>query len=58
MAWINNPVIRFTKEDARPLHHPHSDALVVGIRVGDYNTYLVLMDNGSSADILYCPAFQ
>ena len=58
MARINNLVIEFTKEDARRLHHPHNDALVVNIRVGDYNTHRVLVDNGSSADILYYPAFQ
>ena len=58
MAWVNNPIIGFTKEDAQWLHHPHDDALVVSIRVGDYNTYRVLVDNGSSADILYYPAFQ
>ena len=39
MARIDNPIIRFTKEDARHLHHPHDDALVVSIRVGDYNTH-------------------
>ena len=46
------------EEDARHLHHPHNDALVVIIRVGDYNTHRVLVDNGNSADILYYPAFQ
>ena len=58
MARINNPVIEFTKEDARRLHHPHNDVLVVNICVGDYNTHRVLMDNGSPADILYYPTFQ
>ena len=58
MARINNPIIGFTEEDARRLHHSHDDALVVSIRVGDYNTHQVLVDNGSSADILYYPAFQ
>ena len=42
----------------RRLHHPHDDALVISIRVGDYNVHRVLVDNGSSADILYYPAFQ
>ena len=28
------------------------------MRVGDYNMHRVLVDNGSSADILYYPAFQ
>ena len=58
MAWIDNLVIRFTEEDVRRLHHPHDDALVVSIRVRDYNTHRVLLDNGSSTDILYYSAFQ
>ena len=58
MAWIDNLVIGFSEEDARRLHHPHDDALVVSLRVGDYNMHRVLVDNDSSADILYYPAFQ
>ena len=55
---IGNPPIEFSEEDAQRLHHPHDDALVVTIRAGDYNIHRVLVDNGSSADILYYPAFQ
>jgi len=58
MARIDNPVIRFTKEDARCLYHPHDDALIVSIQVGDYNTHRVLVDNGSSVDILYYLTFS
>ncbi|XP_030938510.1 uncharacterized protein LOC115963586 [Quercus lobata] len=58
MAQINNHVIGFTKEDGRRLHHPHNDVLVVSIQVRDYNTHRVLVDNGSSIDILYYPTFQ
>ncbi|XP_075670024.1 uncharacterized protein LOC142639771 [Castanea sativa] len=54
----DSPSIGFTEEDARRLHHPHDDALVVSIRAGDYNMHRVLVDNGNSADILYYPAFQ
>ena len=53
IARIDNPVIGFTEEDARRLHYPNDDALVVSIQVGDYNTYQILVDNESSADILY-----
>ncbi|XP_030970380.1 uncharacterized protein LOC115990723 [Quercus lobata] len=52
------PIIGFSEEDAQRLHHPHDDALVVNLRVGDYNMHRVLVDNGSSADILYYTAFQ
>ena len=26
IVWIDNPIIEFSKEDARHLHHPHDDA--------------------------------
>ena len=58
MARIDNPVIGFLEEDTRRLHHPHDDALVVSLRVGDYKMHRVLIDNGSSSDILYYLAFQ
>ena len=35
MARIDNPIIKFSEEDAQRLHHPHNDALVVSIRVGE-----------------------
>ena len=58
MAWIDNPVIGFSEEDARRLHHPHDNALVVSLRVADSNMHWVLVDNGSSTDILYYLTFQ
>ena len=58
MALVDNPIIGFSEEDARRLYHPHDDALVVSIRVGDYNTHRVLVDNGSFTNIFYYPAFQ
>ena len=57
IAWREGPIIGFSEEDARRLHHLHDDALVISIRVGDYNIHRVLVDNGSSVDILYHPAF-
>ena len=53
MARIDNPVIGFLEEDAWRLHHLHDDALIVSIWIEDYNTYKVLVDNGSSVNILY-----
>ena len=58
IARREGSIIGFSEEDARRLHHPHDDALVVSIRVGDYNMHRVLVDNDSSVDILYYPAFQ
>ena len=58
IAQRESPIIGFSEEDARRLHHPHDDALVVSIHIGDYNVHRVLVDNGSSANILYYPTFQ
>ena len=58
IARRESPIIGFSEKDARRLHHPHDDALVVSIRIEYYNMHRVLVDNGSLADILYYPAFQ
>ena len=58
MARIDNLINGFTEEDDRRLHHLHDDALVVSIRIGDYNTHRVLVDNGSLTSILYYLTFQ
>ena len=52
MAQIDNPVVGFSEEDARRLHHQHDDTLVVSQRVGDYNMHWVLVDNDSLVDIV------
>ncbi|XP_075637010.1 uncharacterized protein LOC142609323 [Castanea sativa] len=51
-------VITFTNEDAKRVHHPYDNAIVITLLVADYKTRRVLVDNGSSADILYYLAFQ
>ena len=58
MPQIDNPTIEFSEDDARRLHHPHDDALVVSLQIGDYNMHRVLINNGNSADILYYLTFQ
>ena len=50
--------ISFTDKDAERIHHSHDDAIVITLLIADYTTRRVLVDNGSSADILYYPAFQ
>ena len=55
---MDEPTISFTDEDAERIHHPHDDAIVITLLIADYTTRRVLVDNGSSADILYYPAFQ
>jgi hypothetical protein len=40
------------------IFYPHDDALVVTMMIGNYNIHRILVDNGSSADILFLPAFE
>ena len=50
--------ITFTDEDAKKVQHPHDDAIVIISLIADYTTRKVLVDNGSSTNILYYPTFQ
>ncbi|XP_063935619.1 uncharacterized protein LOC135147089 [Daucus carota subsp. sativus] len=50
--------ITFTEGDARTVHHPHSDALVVSAVIGNINVHRLLVDNGSSVNILAYSAYQ
>ena len=45
--------IMFTDEDAERVHHPYDDAIIITLLIADYTTRRVLVDNGSSVDILY-----
>lgn len=51
------PII-FFKKDSRGVSHPHNDALVVTLVISNYKTCRILIDNGSSTDILYLPVFN
>ena len=48
----------FNEVDARGVKQPHNDPLVIMLNIEGFNTKRILMDNGSSADIIYLPAFQ
>ena len=55
---LDDQVISFSEEDARGTHQPHDDTLVVTINIAGFTTRRVMIDNESSADILYLPAYQ
>ena len=55
---VNSPTINSSEENARWLHHPHDDTLVINLSIVGFNTRQVLVDNRSSKDIIYYPAFQ
>ena len=48
----------FNKAIARGMKQPHNDPLVIMLTIEGFNTKRILVDNGSSTDIIYLPAFQ
>ena len=48
----------FNEADARGVKQPHNKPLVIMLNIEGFNTKRILIDNGSSADIIYLPAFQ
>ncbi|KAL5545894.1 hypothetical protein UlMin_005581 [Ulmus minor] len=53
----DDPII-FTESEARGLWHPHTDAIVVTLRIAGQKVFRILVDNGSSADILFKSTFN
>ncbi|XP_022864597.1 uncharacterized protein LOC111384542 [Olea europaea var. sylvestris] len=52
------PPIIFTQEDAEGVHFPHCDALVVRVVIARNGLKRMLVDNGSSVNILFQSAFD
>ncbi|GFS41820.1 hypothetical protein Acr_00g0076520 [Actinidia rufa] len=50
--------ITFNNDNLRGLHLPHDDALVVSAVIANFNVQRILIDNGSSADILFISVFE
>lgn len=50
--------IIFTDHDLEGVQLPHSDALVVTMRVGNFDVKRILIDPGSSAEIMYDSLFK
>ncbi|GFZ17254.1 hypothetical protein Acr_26g0005240 [Actinidia rufa] len=54
----DQPPITFSSDDLRGLHLPHDDALVVSAVIANFNVQRILIDSGSSTDILFISAFE
>ena len=58
MRIMEEQAITFKDEAAERVHHPHDDIIVITLLIAYYTTRKVLVDNGSSADILYYPVYS
>ncbi|KAL5546702.1 hypothetical protein UlMin_006389 [Ulmus minor] len=54
---FDDPII-FTEGEARSLWHPHTDAIVVTLRIAGRKVFEILVDNRSSADIMFKSTFN
>ncbi|XP_048493253.1 uncharacterized protein LOC104883311 [Beta vulgaris subsp. vulgaris] len=52
------PAISFTLEDAKHVVYPHDDPLVVTLKISNCLVHRILVDGGSSANILYLSTFE
>ena len=50
--------ITFSDSDLEGYQHPHDDPLVIRVVVDNKTVHRVLVDNGSSADIIFASAFD
>ncbi|XP_023927641.2 uncharacterized protein LOC112039032 [Quercus suber] len=46
------PTLSFLEEDKIGTVQPHDDALVITLRIGDYDVKRVMVDNGSGAEVM------
>ena len=54
----SDEAIAFTGKDLEGVQFPHSDALVIKLKLNSHRVCRVLVDTGSSADILFIDAFE
>ena len=48
----------FSEEDTKGVKQPHDDPLVIMLMIEEFNTRKILVDNGSSVEIIYLSTFQ
>ena len=52
------PVVSFTEADLEMVQHPHNDALVVSLQVGECQVKCILINQGNFCDIMYVRCYK
>ena len=50
--------LSFSKEDKIGTTQPYDDALLITLRIGDYNVKRVMVDGGSAAEVIYLDLYK
>ena len=48
-----HPTLSFSEEDKIRTTQPHDDALLITLRIGDYDVKIVMVDGGNAAEVMY-----
>ena len=48
-----HPTLSFSEEDKIGTTQPHDNALLITLRIGDYDVKRVMVDGGSAAEVMY-----
>ncbi|WZZ58396.1 hypothetical protein YC2023_058503 [Brassica napus] len=54
----SHPPITFSPDDAEGVHAPHNDHLLVVLGIGEYDVTKILIDTGSSVDLIFRGTLQ
>ena len=49
----SHPILSFSEEDKIGTTQPHDDALLITLRIGDYDVKRVMVDGDSTTEIMY-----
>ena len=52
------PSVAFTLDDIKGIIYPHDDPLVVSLQISTAMVHRILVDGGSSANILFMDTFE
>ncbi|XP_057509141.1 uncharacterized protein LOC130791829 [Actinidia eriantha] len=57
-AYVEKECITFSKANLERVQHPHSDWLVVQLRISGYDVKRILVDTGSLVEVMYYDLFK
>ena len=55
---LEDESIDFTRKDLMDTIQPHEDALVVTLRIGDFDVKRVMIDQGRGVEIMYLDLYE